>query len=86
MSTELAKAVDLSDETVKDWVTKFALPATFLGSRCFLKMEAFFEALERLGETQAREQRGIDVQNKTGPVEGRDHSQKPRRKPSKGNP
>lgn len=85
LSSELAKAVDLSDETVRDWVARFSLPATFLGSRCFIQMERFFEALQRLGETQARERRGIDLQNEVRPVEGRDHGPKPRRKPAKGN-
>jgi hypothetical protein len=45
LSTELAEAVDISDETIKDWLRDFAIPHKKLGTRTFIDMAAFFENL-----------------------------------------
>jgi hypothetical protein len=45
LSTELAAAVDISDETIKDWLRDFAIPHKKLGTRTFIDMAAFFENL-----------------------------------------
>lgn len=42
LSTELAEAVGISDETVKDWLRDFRIPHKKLGTRTFVSMDEFF--------------------------------------------
>jgi len=45
LSSELAAAVDLTDDRVKDWLAEFKIPHKKLGTRWFVHMESFFENL-----------------------------------------
>lgn len=45
LSSELAEAVDLTDDRVKDWLVEFKIPHRKLGTKWFVHMESFFENL-----------------------------------------
>lgn len=45
LSMELAEAVGISDETIKDWLRDYQIPHKKLGTRTFIDMESFFENL-----------------------------------------
>ena len=44
-SDRLAEAFGVSDETVRDWLRKYQLPARVLGSKVVIHMETFWESL-----------------------------------------
>lgn len=45
LSSELAAAIDLSEDRLKDWLCEFRIPHRKAGIRWFIHMESFFENL-----------------------------------------
>lgn len=71
LSTELAEAIGCSAETIGDWIQKYNLPGTTVGSKTFIHLEAFYNALEALGAQQMAERTGGPQQAPEKPTRAR---------------